>query len=491
MQVSQTYDPNKNDPENRANMARICGAYFGIKEVSPSLYKIAAPVSELPETDKNGNKIVGDRQGRIEEAIPFNERSLRTFGVVYRYESTASFIGIDGKTYVVPDDEPVMKHLKECGYVIAGHGDRLDGGLNPEEPDTLVGKDENGEVKDRRLPSGIIKKIEELENGRPYANSMQAYSKLRRFDGTLGSHENWEEEFSLSERKVANIAYCQNHQAQDFADIEDYVQHVTETGEYLRDVESQVDIEVVQKELVGDDLRNYTSAFLQEFFEYKDKAEKKQESINQYKALLAPDKNLDNREEIEETIKSTMEELEELKAEVSIMRPPSQEDIDYREDLLKSFADQVGSIVPEDCPVRFAGVEYKEIEFIMNRGVLNTPKAWSSLSVYEAQKVKTPIVDEIGINDFSRPLGCLFLVLPKDRDDLFSSSWKNILLRKEPERLAGILTSPESVGQIKKWCEQYDIQCDSNNICDFNEFVERVKAKYKQNDDDDQSEPQS
>ena len=131
MQASQTYNYEKNDHINRSRMAVICGEYFGIKDVSPSLYEIAAPVSELAFVNKYGGVIW--TRNEIVEAIPWNERSMKTFCVVYTYETTASFIGIDGRTYVVPNDKPVIDHLKECGYIIAPYGKNLNGKSNGDD----------------------------------------------------------------------------------------------------------------------------------------------------------------------------------------------------------------------------------------------------------------------------------------------------------------------------------------------------------------------
>lgn len=227
MQASQTYSYEKNDHINRSNIAQICAEYFGIKDVSPSLYQIAAPVSELACSTKNG-EIIQDRT-EIEEAIPWNERSMKTFGVVYIYESTASFIGIDGKTYVVPNDQPVLEHLKTCGYAIAPSGKNFDGSSN--ENDSLIFKEVTDEysfnlnIVDRNLPTKIINMIDETEKNRPYYNYNQAYARLVRFGGTLGLYSASEEELqqiSLSERKIANIlTYGRVMEPQD---IEDYVQ---------------------------------------------------------------------------------------------------------------------------------------------------------------------------------------------------------------------------------------------------------------------------
>lgn len=229
MQASQTYNYEKNDHINRANLAHICSMYFGIKDVSPSLYQIAAPVSELAHSNKNG-EIIHDRDD-IEESIPWNERSMKTFGVVYSYESTASFIGIDGKTYVVPNDQPVLNHLKECGYVIAPYGKNLNGSSNGE--DSLIFEERNEDdlfstvIVDRNLPIEIVNKINEIENNRPYYNYNQAYARLIRFGGTLGLYSASEEELqqlSLRERKIANIStYGRVVESQDF---EYYIQFV-------------------------------------------------------------------------------------------------------------------------------------------------------------------------------------------------------------------------------------------------------------------------
>lgn len=225
MQVSSTYNYEKKDHINRANMALICSECFGIEDVSPSLYLIAAPVSELACTNQDGQKIY--HRDEIEFAIPWRERSLKTFGVVYNYESTASFIGIDGRTYVVPNDTPVIEHLKKCGYVIAPYGKNLDGSTS--ETDSLIFKDEGNFVDkiiiDRNLPKEIVQKISEIENGRNYYTGRQAYAGLIRFGGSFGLLTASEEELqhlSLSERKIANIStYGRRYE---FEDIEDYVQ---------------------------------------------------------------------------------------------------------------------------------------------------------------------------------------------------------------------------------------------------------------------------
>lgn len=210
MQISQTYNQEKQDHINRAKIALMCAQHFGIKNVSPSLFQIAAPVSELAHYNKNGEKI-RDRS-EIIDAIPWDERSMKTFGVVYRYESTASFIGLDGRTYIVPNDQPVIEHLEKCGYVIAESGKNLDGSSN--EDDTLYFKerDENDilnyNIIDRRLPKEIIDMIEEIEQDRPYYNYNQSYARVVRFGGTLGIQTASEEEIqqlSLSERKISNI----------------------------------------------------------------------------------------------------------------------------------------------------------------------------------------------------------------------------------------------------------------------------------------------
>ena len=193
------------------------------------MYKIAAPVSELAQYNKNGKKI--HHRYEIEDAIPWNERSLKTFGVVYIYEATASFIGIDGKTYVVPSDQPVLEHLQECGYVLAKNGKNFDGKENRE--DSLIFKEKNEDnpflssIIDKNLSPEIIDKINELENGRPYYNYNQSYAGVIRFGTSFGlftARLQEVQELTLSERKIANIStYGRVNKSIDF---EEYVQFV-------------------------------------------------------------------------------------------------------------------------------------------------------------------------------------------------------------------------------------------------------------------------
>ena len=230
MRKSQTYNPEMGDDINRSNMALVCGLYLGIKDVSPSLQKIAAPVSEIAFANENGERI-GYRD-EIVDAIPWNERSLKTFGVVYSYEATASFIGKDGKTYIVPNDKPVIDHLRECGYVIAPYGRCLDGTDNE---DSLILKEDGFVVIDINLPEKIVKKIDEMENGRPYYVGCQSYIDAIRFGSSFGLYAASEEEIqqlSLSERKLANIKVYGRVRVS--CDLEEYVNRVMQEY-YLND----------------------------------------------------------------------------------------------------------------------------------------------------------------------------------------------------------------------------------------------------------------
>lgn len=214
MNASQTYDYAKKDSTNRKKLALMCSKYFKIKDVLPILDSIAAPVCELACCKENGEGI--HYRSEINEAIPWNERSMKTFGVVYRYESTASFIGMDGRTYIVPNDQPVLDYLQECGYMIAPYGKNLDG--SNEEVDSLIYEerpknDEEffcfGDKIDKNLPTKYVDIIDEIEQNRPYFNGYQPYASVIRFGGTLGLRHASEEELlqiTLSERKISNIS---------------------------------------------------------------------------------------------------------------------------------------------------------------------------------------------------------------------------------------------------------------------------------------------
>lgn len=237
MKTSQTYDYEKNDHFNRASMALVCSTCLGIKEISPSLYKIAAPVSEIAYLNKDGGVI--RHRCEILDAIPWDERSMKTFGAVYSYEATASFIGRDGKTYIVPNDKPVLDHLKECGYLIAPYGANLDGKYNGE--DSLIFHDKTNwdeslpamfqekVIIDMNLPKDIVEKILQMETDRPYYTNCQPYNDAICFGGSFGLNYASAEELkklSLSERKLANIkTYGRVRHSEN---IEDYVERVVQ-----------------------------------------------------------------------------------------------------------------------------------------------------------------------------------------------------------------------------------------------------------------------
>ncbi|MBR2909635.1 MAG: hypothetical protein IKC11_04740 [Clostridia bacterium] len=221
--------------------------------------------------------------------------------------------------------------------------------------------------------------------------------------------------------------------------------------------------------------------------------EKLNNKLKTQQEKLESETDSQKQQHLKNLIKTTETSIDFYERRKKALRPPTQEDIDYRMKVYNNFSNEVKSIIPKDCPICFHGTRYFNIENIIKSGGLSSSvdrtghatsyDAEDQVSVTVVNTIETTIQGYTGLTDFEVPSGCVFLVLPKDEAEYKSSRTSmligNVDFRKEPERLAGIITSPENVEQIREWCKSTDINYNLNNICDFNEFLQRVKNKYK------------
>ena len=239
----------------------------------------------------------------------------------------------------------------------------------------------------------------------------------------------------------------------------------------------------------------YTEQYEKRVLATKNGLAKYEEKLKREQELFENEQEPKRKQLRASVVARTQNSVDFYKSQLKIFRPPTQEDINYRENVRQNFSREVRSVLPKDCPVCFHGTRYGNIESILKSGGLASSvdrlgystsyDVEDQVSVTVVNTLETTINGYTGLNSYEEPAGCVFLVLPKDEAEYKSSRSSmiigNVDFRKEPERLVGILSTPENVEQIKSWCEKYDIACNPNNICTFGNFLERVKQKYNAN----------
>lgn len=215
-----------------------------------------------------------------------------------------------------------------------------------------------------------------------------------------------------------------------------------------------------------------------------------QEKLDSLWKKLNSESNPKMQDVLKTSIARTQNVVDVLCTRLRIMRPAIQEDIEYRLNVYNNFGREVGSILPKESPICFHGTEFCNIEKILQSGALSSSvdRFGYSTSYDVENQVSVTVVESLdvtirgytGLLTYEEPAGCVFMVLPKDENEYNSSRMSmligNVDFRNEPERLVGILTTPENVEQIKNWCKQYGIDCAPENICTFDDFLEKNKA---------------
>lgn len=188
--------------------------------------------------------------------------------------------------------------------------------------------------------------------------------------------------------------------------------------------------------------------------------------------------------------------LDEANLTLGFIRPNSQEDIDYRNKQCETFPSNLQSVLSPNLDLRFHGTPIYFAEQIIKEGKIS-----STADRYDGYIKSTDMLGEISVSngnsikrtiDFfsdmvaynrSLPGGCIFAVLPKDKED--ASYGQDLMhavdFKKNPAQLFGIFTTPENKNSVKKWMEESELSPDL--VYTFEEFLEVVKTKSAQIDE--------
>ena len=174
---------------------------------------------------------------------------------------------------------------------------------------------------------------------------------------------------------------------------------------------------------------------------------------------------------------------------LQFIRPANIEDIEYRTRQYKEFSEIIEEFLPDDLPLRFHGcpiynakkiIESGEISASSDRVGFNTSyDVTGQISVTTKYSLPITVQSYAGLmGNYNMPAGCIFVVLPKDDNDRESGEsllMGNVNFKEEPSRLYAIITTPENINMVSKWCKENNV--DSGKVYDYDSFALLFKQK--------------
>ncbi len=184
--------------------------------------------------------------------------------------------------------------------------------------------------------------------------------------------------------------------------------------------------------------------------------------------------------------------LNQGRLEMQFVRPNTQEDIAYRNDICENFVNELQQVIDPKLDLRYHGTPIYYAEQIIKSGNIS-----STADRYDGYIKSTDLKGEISVTDIqsldrtiglftnllsynkSLPAGCVFAILPKDKADAENaySSMSSVNFKNNPQQLFGIFTTPENIKQVKEWMQESGF--NPNLVCTFEEFLHRVEEKQE------------
>lgn len=200
----------------------------------------------------------------------------------------------------------------------------------------------------------------------------------------------------------------------------------------------------------------------------------------------------------EKQVKRWKYEIEPQKLLIDYIRPNTEADIEYRNDMFVNYNDKLKEVLSPNLDLRFHGspiynseqiIKSKSISSTADRfdGYISSTDRAGEISVSDINTFgETTLTFYSGMTDYKRnlPCGCIFAVTPKDEADahLDVNLMHSINFEENPEQLFGIFTSPENIEQVKKWMKEAELNPDI--VYTFEQMLEVVKNKSKEVDKD-------
>lgn len=182
------------------------------------------------------------------------------------------------------------------------------------------------------------------------------------------------------------------------------------------------------------------------------------------------------------------------KNNLTFKRPRNMEDVKYRKIAQVTFEKKLKEIVGENCTLCFHGTPIWNAKEIINSGnitslidrvgpdknILSTP---GKISVSTINNLWFTIKYHADLFNYDYPAGCIFVIKPKNKDEIKSSTENNVInnicFDKQPERLIAIITTPENIEIVKGWINNSKLKINPNIVVDFNEFISLASNSFE------------
>ena len=218
-----------------------------------------------------------------------------------------------------------------------------------------------------------------------------------------------------------------------------------------------------------------------------------EDRINKYNEMLKtlPQDSLKYERCVQE-IKDNNNTLRKVNDALEFMRPNTNEDLQSRNKILNHFPEVVKNLFPDNYPIVFHGTNnIGTVREILKSGGLLTPDQRNASMTSFASAIDVTYKTNISVTcDFAdagpnsfMPYGAIFAFKPQDdeMERVFKTGdsteveqgVNGVNFVNEPNRLYGIITTPENYERVAKWCEQYSI--DPSKVVTHNEFINKYK----------------
>lgn len=215
-------------------------------------------------------------------------------------------------------------------------------------------------------------------------------------------------------------------------------------------------------------------------------------AIADYKQRTGRDLDEERVNDLNKSIRAVENAIRIAEDKLRFLRPKNKADIEYRLKVQDELSPLILKNIPDGLPLRFHGTPIYNAEHIIEAGELSSSGARlgvetshdtaEGISVTKPETIWTTLSYlEKDNENYQLPAGCIFVVLPKSAEDAQlgdSMIMLNVYFRENPQRLFGVLASPEMLPKVKEWMTQSGL--DSNKATNYFAFVDQLK-QLKQN----------
>lgn len=163
----------------------------------------------------------------------------------------------------------------------------------------------------------------------------------------------------------------------------------------------------------------------------------------------------------------------------------------YRLRQYDEFSNNIKNMVSSNLPLRFHGCPIYTARQIISDGEISSSvdRLGVSTSYDVEDQVSVTTIDTVDttvkgyaklVGDYTLPAGCIFVLLPKDENDALAGQsmlMQNVDFKAEPERLIGIITTPENISIAKSWAQENGV--DTSKICEYDNFIDLINQNNK------------